>query len=182
MSGPENETPKETPTPKKSASTKPSSASGSAQPNDAGTGSGSSASTAQATAAVSNAVSIVRERLVAGEQMALTGAGLIAAVWIIWDLIFDERTISQFTLLIAVLMLLAIWVHRWGHYDFGTGYRIVIGALGVALALFAVTNFLIVIRTGINAGAFDLLGLLLFWIGGVMAGYGAWLVFRIRAE
>ncbi|MFV2063259.1 MAG: hypothetical protein ACC726_07070 [Chloroflexota bacterium] len=122
----------------------------------------------------------MRERLVAGEQMALSGASLLVAVWVIWDLFFDQRTMNQFTLLMAVFMVLAIWIHRWGHYDFGNGYRLVIGALGVALLLFAVTSFLLVIRTGINAGAFDLLGLLLFWIGGVIAGYGGWLVFRVR--
>jgi len=187
MSGPENETPKETPvaakTPaaaKKAATPKSSAASAPSAEAPSGTGGG--ASTAQATAAVSNAVSVVRERLVAGEQMALSGAGLVAAVWIIFDLIFDFRTVSQFTLLVAVLMILAIWVHRWGHYDFGNGYRIVIGALGIGLLLFAVTNFLLVIRTGINAGALQLLGLLLFWVGGVVAGYGAWLVFRVRED
>lgn len=139
-------------------------------------------STSSATAAASNAVNVVRERLQAGEQLALSGAGLIVAVWIIFDLIFDFRTISSFTLLMAVFMVLAIWVHRWGQYDFGNGYRIVIGALGVALALFSVVAFLITIRTGINAGAMQLLGLLLFWVAGVVAGYGAWLVFRIREE
>lgn len=146
----------------------------SASSNDGG------GSTAAATAAVTNTVNTVRERLQAGEQMALTGAGLVALVWVVFDLIFDFRTVSQFTLLVAVLAILAIWVHRWGHYDFGTGYRIVLGALGLALALFAVTNFLLTIRTGISASAMELLGLLLFWVGGVVAGYGAWRVFRAR--
>jgi len=139
-------------------------------------------STAAATAAVTDTFKVVRERLQAGEQMALGGAVLIALVWVVFDLIFDDRTVSSFTLLIAVLTILAIWVHRWGHHDFGNGYRIVIGALGLALALFAVTNFLLVIRTGISASAIQLLGLLLFWVGGVVAGYGAWLVFRTREE
>ena len=112
--------------------------------------------------------------------MALSGAGLVALVWIVFDFILDDRTVSTFTLLIAVLAILAIWVHRWGHYDFGNGYRIVLGALGLGLALFAITNFLLDIRTGINASALQLLGLLLFWVGGVVAGYGAWLVFRTR--
>lgn len=145
-----------------------------------GTGNGGKSSAAAAAAV--NTVNIVRERLQAGEQMALSGAGLIALVWILFDLIVDDGTVSSFTLLIAVLTVLAIWIHRWGHYDFGTGYRIVIGALGLGLALFAVTNFLLIVRTGISASALQLLGLLLFWVGGVVAGYGAWLVFRTREE
>ena len=139
-------------------------------------------STAAAAEAVSNTVNTVRERLKTGEQLALSGAMLVALVWVVFDLIFDDRTVSSFTLLIAVLAILAIWVHRWGHYDFGSSYRIVIGALGLALSLFAVTNFLLVIRTGISASAVQLLGLLLFWVGGVVAGYGAYLVFRAREE
>lgn len=172
----ENET--KEPTSKKSSSRSAASAPDPApEPADS-----TASSTAAATTALTNTVSVVRERLHAGEQMALGGAGLIAAVWIIFDLIFDYRTITSFTLLMAVLMILAVWIHRWGHYDFGNGYRVVIGALGVALALFAVTDFLITIRTGINAGAMQLLGLLLFWVGGVVAGYGGWLVFRTREE
>lgn len=147
----------------------------------------SGSSTAAATAAVSNTVNIVRERLLAGEQMALSGAGLIVAVWLIFDLILDVGgklfpTVGSVTLLFAVLMLVAIWVHRWGHYDFGNGYRLVIGVLGLSLALFAVTSLLLTFRTDLDASAGQWLGNLLAWIGGIVAGYGAWLVFRVREE
>lgn len=177
MSGPENENNETTP---KSTRPKPGAASdetSSAAPSESASG---ETPTAQATAAVSSAVSTVRERLVTGEQLALVGAGLVAAVWVIFDLIFAYGTMTTFTLLVAVLAVLAIWAHRWGRYDFGPGYRIVVAALGLSLALFAVTDFLLTIRNGINAEALELLGLLLFWIGGVVAGYGAWLVFRAR--
>lgn len=145
-----------------------------------------SSQTAQASAAVSNAVGVVRERLVAGEQIALVAAALIVAVWIIWDLIFDIgpgpliNIVGSFTLLIAVLMILAIWVHRWGQYDFGPGYRIILGALGVSLGLFAITDLLLTFRTDIDASASQWLGNLLFWIGGLAAVYGSWMVFRSR--
>jgi hypothetical protein len=174
MSGPENETPKKTTRSKSSASKAPP------EPEPAQPSSSGASQATQATAAVTNAVSVVREKLVAGEQMALSAAGLIVLVWIIWDLILDYPTMSTFTLLVAVLMVLSIWVHRWGHYDFGNGYRILIGALGLSLALFAVTNLLLVFRNDLNSGAMDWLGSLLFWIGGIVAGYAAWLVFRIR--
>ena len=177
MSGPENEN---NDTTRKSTRPKPTASTEETAPTTSGESSSSVPATAQATAAVSSAVSTVRERLVTGEQLVLVGAGLVAAVWVIFDLLFDYNTVSTFTLLIAVLAILAVWVHRWGHHDFGSGYRIVIAALGISLALFAVTSFLLIIRSGINAEALQLLGLLLFWVGGVVAGYGAWLVFRTR--
>ena len=84
---------------------------------------------------------------------------------------------------VAVLTILAIWVHRWGHYDFGRSYRILIGALGVSLALFAILSLLAWARAGGGAGdALQLLGLVIYWISGIAAGYGAWLVFRVREE
>lgn len=161
MSGPINESP--TPAPQGQP------------PSGAGTAS-------QATAAVSNAVSTVRQRLVAGEQLVLVAAALIVVVvYLFFQFLLDYPIVSDFTVVIAVLTLLAIWVHRWGHYDFGNGYRILIGALGVSLALFAIINLLGWVRLGGDSRDFlHLIGRIIFWISGIAAGYGAWLVFRIR--
>ena len=171
MSGPEKETPASEPT--KAASAPP--------PKEDGT-SGAGAQTAQATAAVSNAVGVVRERLVAGEQLVLTGAGVIVLiVYLLFDFLLDFTIVSDFTVIVAVLTILAIWVHRWGHYDFGSGYRILIGALGVSLGLLAILSLLAWARAGGGAGDFlRLIGLIIYWISGIAAGYGAWLVFRVR--
>jgi hypothetical protein len=127
--------------------------------------SSSGATTAQATAAVSDAVGAVRERLVAGEQFLL-----------------DYRIfIDSFPVVLAVLTVLAIWVHRWGHYDFGSGYRILIGGLGVTLALFALMSLLAWARLGGNSADFmHLIGRLLYWACGVAAFMGGWRVFRTR--
>lgn len=189
-----SETPNETPgnkvsdssTPTRSSSASGGSSGGSSaapktpEPAAESAGSGSSASATQATAAVTNAMSAVRERLQTGEQLALMGASLIVASYIIFQVILGHTIISEVTLLASVLMVLAIWVHRWGQHDFGAGYRIVIGALGVSLGLFASFNFLLKIRSGINADALQLIGILLFWAGGFVALYGSWMVFRSR--
>jgi hypothetical protein len=174
MSGPENETP--TPAPKKASPPPPPPATEANEPSAA------AASTAQATAAVSNAVGVVRERLVAGEQLVLAAAGVIVVVvYLLFEFLLDFRIISNFTVVIAVLTILAIWIHRWGHYDFGSGYRILVGALGVSLALFAILSLLAWARAGGGAGDFlRLIGLIIYWISGIAAGYGAWLVFRLR--
>ncbi len=169
MSGPKNSTPKEAP-----AATEPPPS----QPAPAPGG----VSTAQATAAVTSAVSVVRQRLMAGEQLVLAAASVIVViVYLLFQFLLDYRVISDFTVVIAVLTILTIWVHRWGHYDFGNGYRIVIGALGISLALFAVTSLLAWARIGGDSVDFlHLIARLIYWISGIAAGYGAWLVFRTR--
>ncbi len=84
-----------------------------------------SGSASQATAAVGNAVATLRQRLVAGEQLVLTAASVIVlVVYLVWEFLLDYRVVSDFTVVLAVLTILAIWIHRWGHYDFGKGYRV----------------------------------------------------------
>jgi hypothetical protein len=132
---------------------------------------------------VGSAVSAMRERLVAGEQLLLVAAAtIVVVVYLLFRFLLDYRFIvSDFAVVVAVLTVLAIWVHRWGHYDFGKGYRILIGALGISLALFAIMNLLAWARAGGGSGDFlGLLGQIIYWVAGIAAGYGAWMVFRTR--
>jgi hypothetical protein len=137
---------------------------------------------AQATAVAGAAVSAVRERLVAGEQFVLAAAGAIVVIYLLFQFLLDYLIFaSDFTVVLAALTVLAIWVHRWGHYDFGSGYRILIGALGVSLAIFALMSLLAWARVGGNSADFlHLIGRLLYWASGVAAFVGAWQVFRTR--
>lgn len=169
MSGPKNETPKDAPAEEPQG-----------QPQQPASPATSQA--AQATAAAGAAVNAVRERLVAGEQFVLAAAGGIVVVYLVFQFLLNYRIfVSDFTVVLAALTVLAIWVHRWGHYDFGSGYRIIIGALGVSLALFALMSLLGWARVGGNSADFlHLLGRLLYWAGGVAAFVGAWQVFRTR--
>jgi hypothetical protein len=163
MSGPGTETPKTTPP-------------GQPAPPSGG------GSASQATAAVGNAMATLRQRLVAGEQMVLA-AVIVVVVYLLFQFLLDYPVVSDFTVVLAVLTILAIWVHRWGHYDFGNGYRVIIGALGLSLALFAVINFLGWVRLGGPSSDFlHLIGRIIFWVSGIAAGYGAWLVFRLRED
>ena len=169
MSGPENETPKEAPAP---------------EPQDQSPQATGPSQTQQATAAATAAVSAVREKLVAGEQFLLGAAGGIVVIYLVWQFLLDYTIfVDSFPVVIAVLTLLAIWVHRWGHYDFGKGYRILMGALGVSLALFALMSLLAWARVGGNSADFiHLLGRLLYWAAGVAAFVGGWQVFRTRED
>ena len=170
MSGPMNETPKEAPVLEPQG-----------QPDQPATPAGPS-QTAQATAAAGAAVNALRERLVAGEQFVLAAAASIVLIYLVFQFLLDYRIFaSDFTIILAALTVLAIWVHRWGHYDFGSGYRIIIGALGVSLALFALMSLLAWARVGGDSQGFlHLLGRLLYWASGVAAFVGAWQVFRTR--
>jgi hypothetical protein len=176
MSGPKNESPKKT-----SANEPAAAPEAQSETTDQST---VNATTAQATAAVSDAVGAVRERLVAGEQMVLAAAGSILVIaYLIFQFLLNFNILSDFAVLLAALTILAIWVHRWGHYDFGPGYRILIGALGVSMALLALMNLLAWARLG--GGSIDFLhfiGRLVYWAGGIAAFYGAWMVFRTRED
>lgn len=177
MSGPENETPKKAPTketPVAEPTQEPAQPAAPAGPSQA----------AQATAAASAAVSNVREKLVAGEQFMLAAALTIVVVsYFIFDFLLDNQVVGDFSVLLAVLTVLAIWVHRWGHYDFGSGYRILLGALGVSLAILALMNLLAWARLGGPSDDFlHLLGRLTYWAAGVAAFVGAWQVFRTRED
>ena len=167
MSGPSNETP-ETPA---------------EEPTSEATPSGPS-QTAQATAAATAALTDVRAKLVAGEQFVLSAALLIVVVsYFIFEFLLDYRVVGDFSVLLAVLTVLAIWIHRWGHYDFGKAYRIIIGALGVSLALLALMNLLGWARLGgPGDGVWLLLGRLTYWAAGVAAFVGAWQVFRTHED
>lgn len=185
MSGPKNQSPKDASakeTPAKGTPAKEAAAKQSKAPADQAAAGPSQA--AQATAAVSGAVVNVREKLVAGEQMMLTAAmSIVVVVYLLFEFLLDYRVIGNFTVLVGVLTILAIWIHRWGHHDFGNSYRIVVGALGLSLALFAVMNFLEWARAGGGAGEFlRLIGFIIYWVSGIAAGYGAWLVFRTRDD
>ncbi len=175
MSGPKKETPKAAPA-KDAPAEEPAS-----QPEAAPSG---PSQTAQATAAMSGAVSDVRAKLVAGEQFVLAAAlSIVLVSYLIFEFLLDYRILGDFSVLLAVLTVLAIWVHRWGHYDFGPAYRIIIGALGVSLALLAILNLLAWARLGGGSGDFlGFIGRLIYWAGGIAAFYGAWMVFRTREE
>ena len=164
MSGPKNETPADTP-----PEPQPEQSSGPSQ-------------TKQATAAATAAISDVRAKLVAGEQFLLSAAGGIVIIYLVWQFLLDYRIfVDNFAVVLAVLTVLAIWVHRWGHYDFGSAYRVIIGAVGVSLALFALMNLLAWARVGGGSTDFlHLIGRLLYWASGVAAFVGAWQVFRTR--
>ena len=140
--------------------------------------------TAAATAAATAAIGDVRAKLVAGEQFVLSAALLIVVVsYFIFEFLLDYRVVGDFSVLLAVLTVLAIWIHRWGHYDFGKAYRIIIGALGVSLALLALMNLLGWARLGgPGDGVWLLLGRLTSWAAGVAAFVGAWQVFRTRED
>lgn len=184
MSGPENETPsRSTRSRATSQASEPTSPPAPPEPASSSTGSTQPA-TAQASAAVSGAVTAVRERLQVGEQILLIGAALIVLDYIIFQVIFGRLIFipDAVPVVTAVLAILAIWVQRWGHHDFGAGYRVLLAGFGAALLLYALAHFLDQIRFGISADALELLGVLLYWAGGAAALYGGWMMFRGRAR
>ena len=99
MSGPENVTPPPAATP---------------PPPEAPAPSGQS-STSQATEMVGSAVSAVRERLVAGEQLLLVAAAtIVVVVFFLFQFLLDYLVITDIAVVVAALTVLAIWIHTTG--------------------------------------------------------------------
>jgi hypothetical protein len=100
------------------------------QPSGTSSSSGAEASASQLTGAMSGAVSDLMTRLQRSEQLALSGAGLVLGVYIVFQFLLDKFILSEVSVVVALLLVLAIWVHRWGHHDFGSAYRITLAGLG----------------------------------------------------
>jgi hypothetical protein len=138
----------------------------------------SAQATSQLSGAVSEAMTAVRERLHAGEQFVLAGAALVVAVYVVFQLLISTVGLGDTAVWVALVTLAAIWVQRWGHHDFGTVYRVLVSALGMSLAVFAVLNFLAFVRRGGGGDGLALLGIIIFWAAGLIAGYGGFRAWR----
>src|SRR5688500_11995183 len=92
MSGPENETPSRPPRSRTTPPAPPATPDPVPPPTS---GTTSQPATAQASEAVSSAMSAVRARLGVGEQILLVGAGIIVAVYIIFQVVLGHRIFGE---------------------------------------------------------------------------------------
>lgn len=140
--------------------------------------SGSAPTAAQLGGAMSGAMSAFRERLQPGEQLALLGGALVLGVYLIFHLLLLKYSPSEMAILVSLLLLVVVWAESWGQQDLGGNYRVVVGLLGLSLATFAVLSFLAFIRVGGSFDALELVARLIYWAAGLLAGYGALLIWR----
>jgi hypothetical protein len=137
-------------------------------------------------AAISGVASTLKQRLSGPELLLGAGALLIAGLsWLVFGFLFDTSFFARPTelaVLTAVALLLFIGLERTQTEGFGTWYKVILVLLGAVLLLGAVYSFLNTLRSGFAGyDLWDWLGALSWWIGGVLAGLGSWLSYRVKA-
>jgi hypothetical protein len=132
------------------------------------------------------ALGTLQERLTIGELLIGLGAVLVLALaWLLfWLIINDGRARPpDLALVSAAGVLIVLWIQNGVRYDFGAMYRVWLGMLSLVLALLGAVHLIEALRGGGLTGqsAAALLGQLSWWVGGGLAGLGAWMVWREEA-
>lgn len=135
-------------------------------------------------AAISGLASGIKEKLSAAELMLGTGALLIFGVsFFLFQFVLGTNFgPSEGAVVVSMLLLVLIGLERTNTEGFGSWYRVLLVLLGGILLLGAAYSFLYTIRHyGSLLGGLDWLALLCWWAGGIVAGVGSWMTYRIRA-
>jgi hypothetical protein len=134
-------------------------------------------------AAISGVASTLKQRLSGPELLLGGGALLVAGVsWIVFGFLFDARPPTELAVVTAVALLIFIGLERTQTEGFGTWYKVILVLLGGILLLDAVYDFLRVLRGGFSGFDFwDWLAALSWWAGGIIAGVGSWMSYRVKA-
>ena len=107
---------------------------------------------------------------------------IVGVSFLLFGFLFDAVPPSELSVLTAAALLVFIGLERTQTEGFGTWYKVVLVLLGGILLLGAVYNFLNVLRNGfVGYDLLDWLSALAWWAGGVIAGVGSWLTYRVRA-
>lgn len=144
---------------------------------------------AQVAAAISGLAAGIKEKLGTAELLLGAGALLIAGLsWLILGVILGSGGPAgiygptETATVASVLLLVLIGLERTEREGFGTWYRVLLILLGAILAVGAAYSLLNTIRHSSGfLGGLDWLAVLIWWIGGGMAGAGAWLTYKVRA-
>ena len=133
-------------------------------------------------AAISGLASGIKDRLGTAELLLGTGALLIAVFsFLVFGFLLDTAHAGESAVLLSAVLLVIIGLERTEREGFGPWYRVALVLLGGALLLSAIYSLLVTLRAATPLDIGDWLGLLAFWIGGVLAGIGAWMTYRIKA-
>lgn len=138
---------------------------------------------AQVAAAITGVASTLKQRLSGPELLLGTGALLVLGLsYLFFGFLFDAYPPTELAVVTAAALLLFIGLERLKVQGFGTWYKVILVLLGAILLLGAMYNFLLVLRSGFQSmDFFDWLSRLSWWAGGIIAGLGSWLSFRVKA-
>jgi len=89
---------------------------------------------------------------------------------------------SEGAVVASMLLLVLIGLERTNTEGFGSWYRVLLVLLGGILLLGAAYSFLYTLRHyGSQLGGLDWLAFLCWWAGGLVAGVGSWMTYRIKS-
>jgi hypothetical protein len=138
---------------------------------------------AQVAAAITGVATTLKQRLSGPELLLGTGALLVLGLsYLIFGFLFDALRPTELAVVTAAALLLFMGLERLNVQGFGTWYKVILVLLGAILLLGAAYSFLNWLRSGFSGfDFFDWLSALSWWAGGVIAGLGSWLSFRVKA-
>jgi hypothetical protein len=139
---------------------------------------------AQVAAAITGLASGIKEKLSTAELM--LGAGslfIVGLAFLLFGVLLGAKFgPSEGAVVVSVLLLVLMGLERTEREGFGAWYRVLLVLLGAILLLSAAYSFLYTIRNSTPfLSGFDWLALLSYWLGGVLAGVGSWLTYKVRA-
>ncbi len=138
---------------------------------------------AQVAAAISGLATDIKEKLSTAELLLGAGALLIAGLsFLIFGFLLDARSPTELPVTASILLLVLIGLERTQREGFGTWYRALLILLGAILAIGAAYSLLLTLRSGTGGmSVLSWLSMLSWWVGGLLAGVGAWMTYRVRA-
>jgi len=137
---------------------------------------------AQISAAISGVASTLKERL-SGPELLLGGGALliVGASFLLFSFLLGTRGPTESAVVVGALLLLFIGLQRTQTEGFGSWYKVILVLLGAILAMGAIYSFLMTIRHSMSfLSGLDWLSMLCWWAGGVLAGIGSWLSYKVR--
>jgi hypothetical protein len=138
---------------------------------------------AQVAAAITGVASTLKERLSGPELLLGAGALLIlGASFVLFSFLLGTLGPSESSVIISALLLGIIGLERMRVQGFGSWYKVALVLLGAVLLLGAMYSLLYTLRHYASSlSGLDWLSMLCWWAGGVIAGLGSWLSFRVKA-
>jgi len=130
---------------------------------------------------IGNDISKTFAQLGGGERLAVLGAAVVLAGWLIFDLLIDDYSTGQLGFGLAVLIVGAAYVHhqRSGGAD-PVPYMSLLFVAGGILGLIGLTDFIEETRDSIfDARGSTIIGALVFYVGAIVSGVGA---FQVRGS
>jgi hypothetical protein len=135
---------------------------------------------------MATAMSGMLSKMTKGEQLALAGAAIVIFItFLIFEIILLAGFgFSDLSLTAAIALLAVVWLKVERRYDIGANYRLIVVLLGLSIAVPAAMSLLFTLRAAVTPFGFgtglSLVADLSYWVGGALAGVGAWWVWKGR--